>query len=121
MSPANLTRMLREMACAVTLGAVVVVSAGCGVEVGPDYPVGAYGYYPSDGFIATTEPFYYEGRAAYWYGGRWNYRTGGGWGHYDREPSALYQRRMQGAPGRRTYESHGGGRSAGGGRSGGHR
>jgi hypothetical protein len=27
------------------------------VEAGRDYPVGAYGYYPSDGFIATTAPF----------------------------------------------------------------
>jgi hypothetical protein len=117
--------MLRAMAYAVTLGGLVVVTGGCGVEVGADYPAGVYGDYPPDGYIATTDPFYYDGRASYWYGGRWYYRNGGRWGYYGREPSALYQHRMLGAPGRHMYESHGGGRvgggHSGGGRSGGHR
>ena len=68
------------------------------------YPAGYYDDYPPDAYIATTEPVYFEGRAAYWYGGRWYYRDGGRWGHYDREPPALYQRRMQAPPVRRTYE-----------------
>jgi uncharacterized membrane protein YgcG len=123
------TTWLRRAACAVVFGAMITAGAGCGVEVGPEYPVGFYRDYPPDAFIATTEPFYYNGRAAYWYGGRWNYRNGGGWDHYAREPAALYQQRMQGAPRARMYESsggrdlgHAGGRSGGGssgGRSGG--
>jgi hypothetical protein len=116
--------MLRMTASVTLLGSTLAGAAGCGVEVGPEYPGGDYGYYPSDGFIATTEPFYYEGRANYWYGGRWYYRNGGGWGHYGGEPGALYQRRMQSPQRRRTYEQYGGhaGRSGSpGGRSGGRR
>jgi hypothetical protein len=121
MNRASGTTMLRRMASALVFGATIGASAGCAVEVGARYP-GYYGYYPSAGFVATTEPFYYGGRANYWYGGRWNYRSGGGWGHYGAEPAALYQQRMQGAPRRSTYESSGG-RSSGhyGGRSGGGR
>ena len=124
--------MLRRFAFTVALGASVVATAGCGgLEMGADYPGGdgsAYGDYPSDAYIATTEPVYYGGYPSYWYGGRWYYRNGGGWNHYDREPAGLYQRRMQGAQRRRTYESPGGHPSGGsfrgrggGGRSGGHR
>jgi hypothetical protein len=116
----NSKALIRRMTFCATLGAVVIAANGC--EVGAEYPEGDFGYYPSDAFIATTEPFYYEGRATYWYGGRWYYRNGAGWGHYGREPNALYQRRAQGAPRQRAYES--GGRSGvrsghGGGRSGG--
>jgi hypothetical protein len=107
------------------LGALVVGAAGCGgLEVGVASPTGYYGDYPSDDFIATTEPFYYEGRASYWYGGRWYYRDGAHWSHYDREPAGLQQRRMQAAPYRHSYApsaGRGGGRSGGGRRSGGHR
>jgi hypothetical protein len=123
MSRASQTSMLRMMGLAVTLG---VATAGCGVgvDVGGEYPDGAYGDYPPDAYIATTEPVYYDGFASYWYGGRWYYRDGGGrWNHYDREPAALAQRRMQGVARRRNYEPSGG-RPAGrapGGRGGGHR
>ena len=115
--------MFRGMARVIVVWAMVAASAGCGVEVGPAYPVGVYGAYPSDAFIATTSPFYYEGRATYWYGGSWYYRNGGGWGHYGSEPAALHQQRMQGVPRRRTYESPGGrgGGERSGGRSGGGR
>jgi hypothetical protein len=122
--------MLRRMAFAVALAATSAMTAGCvGAEIdgGPDYPVGdnsAYGDYPPDAYIATTEPVYFGGYASYWYGGRWYYRNGGRWNHYDREPAGLYQRRMQGAQRRRTYESHPAGHSpgrGGGGRSGGRR
>lgn len=120
------SRMLRAIACAATLGATTLIGAantGCGVEMGAEYPAGDDGDYPSDGYVATTEPVYYGGHASYLYNNRWYYRDGGRWGRYNREPAALAQRRMQGAPARRTYESPGhavSGRSAGG-RSGGRR
>ena len=82
---------------------VATIAAGCTVGVAG----GGYGYdgdYPPDAYIATTEPFYFDGRPTYWYGGQWYYRDGGRWAHYNREPPALYQRRMQGAPVRRNYE-----------------
>jgi hypothetical protein len=97
-------RMLRRLVYAVGIGATFVASAGCGLEVGATYPGIGYDDYPPDGYIATTEPVYFDGRPTYWYGGRWNYREGGRWSHYDREPPGLYQRRMQGPPVRRTYE-----------------
>jgi hypothetical protein len=102
MSRASQTRMLRSIVCAATL----VATAGCGLGVGVEYPAGYYGDYPSDAYFATTEPVYFEGHAAYWYGGRWYYRDGGRWNHYDREPPALYQRRVQAGPLRRTYEPY---------------
>jgi len=97
---------LRAAACAVALGATVACISGCGgVEVTGEYPVGYYDGYPPDAYIATTDPIYFEGHAAYWYGGFWYYRDGGGrWGHYDHEPAGLYARRMQGGVGRHNYE-----------------
>ena len=63
---------------------------------------------PPPEYVATTEPVYYEGHAAYWYGNHWNWRDAhGGWNHYDREPPALAERRMHAAPVRRSFE-HGG-------------
>ena len=114
MSPASRTRMLRAMACAVTLSATIVVAAGsgCGLRVGVAYAPSEYGDYPPDAYIATAEPVYFEGRASYWYGGRWYYRDGNRWGHYDREPAALRQRRAQVAPRQRTYEQPSRGRQA---------
>ncbi len=96
---------LRGTAIALALSSTLLVTAGCGVEFGAAYPIGYDDGYPPDGYIATTEPVYFEGRASYWYGGRWYYRNGGGWGHYDREPAGLYQRRMQAPPRQRVYES----------------
>jgi hypothetical protein len=67
---------------AVALGATLMCIAGCGgVEVTGEYPAGYYDDYPPDAYIATTEPVYFEGHAAYWYGGRWFYRDGARWGH----------------------------------------
>jgi len=95
-----------RMACVLVLGAAVAtIAAGCGVAVGAGY--GYDGDYPPDAYIATTEPFYFDGRPTYWYGGQWYYRDGGRWTHYNREPPGLYQRRMQGAPVRRNYEGGG--------------
>jgi hypothetical protein len=115
---------------AVTLGAMSLAAAGCEIEAGPDYPGGTYLEYPPDGYIATTEPWYYDGQACYWYGGFWYYRNGGRWGRYDREPAALHARRLQGGgqvrhgyePGGRGAGRGGRGGGRGGGRSsGGHR
>jgi hypothetical protein len=118
-SPAS---MLRRMACAAALAAAAMATVACGMEVGAGYPAGAYyDDYPPDAYIATTEPVYYNGYASYWYGGRWYYRNGGRWNHYDREPAALGQRRMQAAPGRRNYEPSRAGRPAARSRSGGRR
>ena len=118
-------KTIRSRVCAVALAAMVVAVAGCDTEVRADYPAGYYGDYPPDAYIATTEPVYYEGNAAYWYGGFWYYRGAGGrWNHYGSEPAGLYARRMQGVPGRRAYESRGRGGAGfrgGGGRGGGHR
>jgi hypothetical protein len=108
MSQVSRIGMLRRLACTVGISAALLGTAGCGLEVGAVYPGMGYSDYPSDAYIATTEPVYFDGRATYWYGGRWNYRDGGRWNHYDREPAGLYQRRMQGPPVRRTYEARGG-------------
>jgi hypothetical protein len=100
------------------LGALAALSSGCAVGVAGDadyppgdyppgeYPVGAYDNYPPDAYIATADPYYFDGHASYWYGNRWYYRDGGHWAHYDHEPPALYQRRIQAAPARRSYESY---------------
>jgi hypothetical protein len=113
--------MLRRIAYAFTLGATLMASQGCGVGVEAGYPGGYYSDYPPDAYVATTEPVYVDGRAAYWYGGRWSYRDGGRWNHYERESPALRDRRVQGPPVRRTYESPRGGRPGNAGRGGGHR
>jgi hypothetical protein len=104
MSRAHQTTMLRRIACTVALGVALASTTGCGVEIGAAYPGGGDDY-PPDSYIATTTPVYYEGHASYWYGGRWYYRDGNHWNHYDREPAALYQRRQQAPPARRTYEA----------------
>jgi hypothetical protein len=63
---------------------------------------------PPPEYIATTEPVYYEGHAAYWYGNHWYWRDEhGGWGHYDREPPFLADRRAHFAPARRSWERAG--------------
>jgi hypothetical protein len=104
MSRADQTTMLRRIASTFALGAALASTTGCAVEAGVAYPGGGDDY-PPDSFIATTTPVYYEGHASYWYGGHWYYRDGNHWNHYDREPAALYQRRSQAPPARRTYEA----------------
>ncbi len=90
------------------LVASALFGAGCSVGVvgDADYPDGYYGDYPPDAYIATADPFYFEGHATYWYGGRWYYRDGNRWAHYDHEPAALYQHRLQAPPARRSYEPY---------------
>ena len=113
MSQVIQTNGLRSAGCAFTLVIAAITTAGCGVEMGAGVVYPGVGYdYPSDAYIATTEPVYFDGRATYWYGGNWYYREGNRWSHYDREPPALQERRMQAAPVRRTYEPSGGRRVA---------
>ncbi len=63
---------------------------------------------PPAEYVATTEPTYYEGHAAYWYGGHWSWRDAhGGWNHYDNEPASLAERRAHAPPVRRSWERRG--------------
>lgn len=96
-----LERAARLAVLAVTLAG----GAGCTLGYSGSY-AGDYYDYPPDAYIATTEPIYFDGRATYFYGGHWYYRQSGRWFHYDREPPALYQRRMQGPPVRRSFERY---------------
>lgn len=78
-------------------------------------PAAAQWVPPPPEYIATTEPVYYEGHAAYWYGNHWFWRDEhGAWNHYDREPAFLADRRAHFAPVRRSPEraapEHGGAR-----------
>jgi hypothetical protein len=87
---------------ATMLLATAASTAACEIAASPDAYVDTD--YPSADFVATTEPVYVGGHAAYWYHGRWFYRDGAHWGHYDREPPGLSARRAQfGAAGRVNY------------------
>jgi hypothetical protein len=60
--------------------------------------------YPPAEFIATTEPVYYQGHAAYWYGNQWYYHDEhGGWAHYDHEPRELADHRAHAPPATHFY------------------
>lgn len=66
--------------------------------------------FPAPEFIATTQPIFFEGHAAYWFGGRWYYREGNAWRYYRDEPAFLRDRRMHREPERHFYgREHGGG------------
>ena len=46
--------------------------------------------YPSDAYVASYRPVYYNGYAHYYYGGRWSYyRPGYGWYGYDHAPAEI--------------------------------
>ena len=63
---------------------------------------------PPPEYVASTEPVYYEGHAAYWYGNQWSWRDEhGAWNHYDHEPAGLAEHRAHYAPVRRSW-THGG-------------
>lgn len=96
-------RSLRLATCALALGAAFV-AGGCEAYVRPGVAVVDVRDYPPDEYVATIEPYYYEGHASYWYDGRWYYRDGGRWGHYDREPPHLRELRVRAAPVPRVYE-----------------
>jgi hypothetical protein len=84
-----------------TVGAIAAVSL-------MDTPAAAQGAPPPPEVIATTEPVYFEGHAAYWYDNHWYWRDEhGGWNHYDREPPSLADRRAHSTPVRRSWERGG--------------
>lgn len=62
-------------------------------SVGPDGTVYEEDLPPA--FIATAEPYYYQGRPTYWYGNAWHYREGGRWNRYRVEPAPLRSFRGQ--------------------------
>jgi len=57
---------------------------------------------PAD-YLATTEPTYFEGHAAYWYRNRWYYRDGSAWRYYHDEPEYLREYRGRREPHRHFY------------------
>ena len=60
---------------------------------------------PPPEYVATTEPVYYEGRAAYWYNNHWYWHDEhGAWNHYDAEPRFLADHRARFQPVRRSWE-----------------
>jgi hypothetical protein len=77
-----------KLAALGSLGLAVLGTTGCYDEV-----YGDPAYYPSDGFVATEDPVYYEGQANYFYGGRWYYRNGSSWSYYRGEPRYLHDYR----------------------------
>ena len=87
---AKLGRVLAATIALVASGTTL----GCAVSA---YPENTYvdGDYPPADFIATVQPVYFEGHAAYFYNNRWYYRDGNRWGHYDHEPPALATHRAQ--------------------------
>lgn len=58
---------------------------------------------PPPDFIATTQPVYFEGRAAYWWNNRWWFRDGPRWGWYHEEPAFLRDHRDHHEPVRAYY------------------
>lgn len=52
---------------------------------------------PSDAYVATTAPEYYEGRPVYLYNNSWYFRDqNGAWNYYRTEPAYLRDRRAHG-------------------------
>jgi hypothetical protein len=113
--------MIREIA----FSFVALVASGCyadPVAVDASYPSATYDGTDVDvpaPYVATTEPVYYGGHAAYWYNNGWRYREGGRWNSYRTEPAGLRQYRgnrggYRQATTQRRYEgAHSGGTSHG--------
>ncbi|HEY1697058.1 MAG TPA: hypothetical protein VGG39_33090 [Polyangiaceae bacterium] len=97
----KLSKVLLASSAAGALGAVLLLAA----------PAEAQWVPPPAEYIATTEPVYYEGHAAYWYGDHWYWRdVHGAWQHYDHEPAALADRRAHWGTTGQTRWSYGHGR-----------
>ncbi len=97
-----MSMLVKSAVVIATLGA----SAGCYAEpvyAGPAYAGDAVDTsYATDGYaapppeyVATTQPVYYEGRAAYYYGNTWRYHENGRWNAYRGDPEGLRQYRPQ--------------------------
>jgi hypothetical protein len=86
---ATLSKGLAVVSALGALCAITLVTAPADAQWAP----------PPPEYIATTEPVYYEGHAAYWYGNHWFWRDErGGWNHYEAEPAFLADRRAHFAP-----------------------
>jgi hypothetical protein len=77
---------LVKLATAGSLALTLLGTSACEISGDP-------AFYPSDAFIATEDPVYYDGYPTYYYGGRWYYRNGGRWSYYRSEPGYLRQYR----------------------------
>lgn len=97
---------MKRTAATLSKGFVFVPAAGAlaaALFVGA--PAAAQWEPPPPEYIATTEPAYYEGHAAYWYNNHWYWRDEhGGWNHYDQEPRELADHRAHFPPGRRSWQ-----------------
>lgn len=93
------------------LARIAVITSGLGAFAAVSLvtmPAAAQWVPPPPEYIATTDPVYYEGHAAYWYGNHWYWRDEhGAWNHYDNEPASLADRRMHGPPDRHDFERGG--------------
>jgi len=49
--------------------------------------------YPTNAYVASYAPIYYEGHAHYYYRNHFYYRDHGGWHGYAHEPAGLWGRR----------------------------
>ena len=100
-----------------SLALAMLGTAGCYAD---GYGGGDPAYYPSDAYMATEDPVYYDGQANYYYNGLWYYRNGGNWNYYHSEPG--YLRNYRGAhPGVARSGGGRGGVMRGGARGGGGR
>jgi hypothetical protein len=114
-----ITRSLASFSTATSAAAAVGLIAALGLA---SRVAAAQLPFPPAEFVATTEPVYYEGHAAYWYGNRWYYKDErGGWQRYETEPPALAERREHAPPSKHFYghgahghgaHGHAGGRPA---------
>ncbi len=97
---------MSRITAALSKGFVLVPAAGAlaaALLVGT--PAVAQWEPPPPEFIATTEPAYYQGHAAYWYNNHWFWRDDhGSWNHYEQEPRDLADRRAHFPPARRSWQ-----------------
>ena len=83
----NIVSLSRGFAIVSATGALAAVSL-VGVSAAAQWAP------PPPEWIATTEPVYFEGHAAYWYENHWVWRDEhGAWARYDHEPPFLANRR----------------------------
>jgi len=93
----NSTTLSKGLAIVAGVGALAAVSL-----IGT--PAAAQWVPPPPEVIATMEPAYYEGHAAYWYHDHWYWRDEhGAWNHYDNEPAFLRDHRAHFPPVRRSW------------------
>jgi hypothetical protein len=93
----SLSRMFAALG---SFGLCVALSGDAAAQpLPPDAPAP-----PPPTYVATVEPVYYEGHAAYWFANHWYWRDPHGWHWYASEPGFLRDRRSHGPPPRHHYE-----------------